>query len=1317
MKNRIQHYMIRQLSYHVFIIGFILSMSIQASAQTEFLKKYNSDGHHMGGGSVNLVNDKMTDQRQNGFVFALSPFNPTPGIMTNGSPAIFTTDLNGEFDGLMKQYLTDPFEAETKDVSILAMKAGTIDEGYFIYGDQTDGSHNYFIRTNTAGIVLWSNELQIELTGSWLDTDLENVLAIQLQDGNILVAGAIDHSTNTTTTAEYSHDLFVMKLDKNTGNIIWKNLIQSTAVTDGFMPRDVIETTPGQYYIVGGGPDSAIASEFEEFIMHIEDFGTSISADLRIFPFPGDVQLSSLLYESESSKLTVSGHRANGGVYNHIVSFRIGTDLSNFESMSGTLNAFSRYDAPVNIALNDAIYLNDRLNIYFYGDNTPIDYLSNGILVLGNDGSIINTKIGEEYPFTYGAQIYQTDDALYTTSLIRELGLPFFDHFRLNRWSTLGNTCIENPYNIVQSENGLSPYNGVPTIHPVSIEYIPLAVVDTTYIFTKEDLCLDCDSTAADVGPITTSTGDSSLCDIASILLYAPTGMGYSYQWFKDGILIVGAISSTITATEGGEYTVVITDEVGCSFELKIEITPGVDVSDIDGMIYCLSFSFPLPDYGDGGSWSGPAVIEAGGSYYFSPLSLGSYVLTYCDGLGCCADAIITVQSPEIEILDLTGVCEDDNSGSITATVDGGLYDWTLRLDGVFYDEELGVDIVTFSSLSAGDYELIVTDSEGCKSSYKFTITSGGWHKQTVNTTGTESANDVVTDAFGNVYVVGTFSNTTEIEGGGNPNILVDSDGAAEGMMYLAKYDDCGTLLWAAHATGTTLCSGEGLILDELNGMVYVAGDLKNTAVFHCAESAGDLCVSGYTETVSAPTSKSGYIAQYDMNTGCLYFANVYSDGDVQSTTSITINEGNGKIFVGGSYQLSSTSPKYLFVRKYQPGVASGVLNTLGDIRWAVYDNTSTNLEWNQINNMDYDENTNFLYAIGDFRGGISVLTSTINLSANYIDAFLLTLRDTDLGGSIDAVDVFNLRQGNGSPNGFMTGEGVAVDKATSALYLTGSFNEPITTAFSFSGINALGSFGPKSKSYMLSGHITNATPPWARHTFASPSTSGWVRGRDVTQKDGNVLFCNEFSGYGLSIAPGGGLGTSYGFIGDSTESRHIGVISYSQLGVRNWANVTESSSPYEADDHFVNAISIGVGGNSFMAGAFRNTMSYNFGTPYSGDLLLSGYYGGYNACVLRVKNSSGELKSATSENENESMNSFEFNLYPNPNNGIFKLEIDKSEELTEMSVLDMYGSVVFENTIRETTTDVSLTNLSKGIYFIKLVRGEITRVEKIVIQ
>lgn len=52
------------------------------------------------------------------------------------------------------------------------------------------------------------------------------------------------------------------------------------------------------------------------------------------------------------------------------------------------------------------------------------------------------------------------------------------------------------------------------------------------------------------------STGNTSLCNGGSVQLSAPSGTNYTYQWVRDSKDITGAISSSYTATQTGNYQV-----------------------------------------------------------------------------------------------------------------------------------------------------------------------------------------------------------------------------------------------------------------------------------------------------------------------------------------------------------------------------------------------------------------------------------------------------------------------------------------------------------------------------------------------------------------------------------------------------------------------------------------------------------------------------------------------------------------------------------------------------------------------------------------
>ena len=49
-----------------------------------------------------------------------------------------------------------------------------------------------------------------------------------------------------------------------------------------------------------------------------------------------------------------------------------------------------------------------------------------------------------------------------------------------------------------------------------------------------------------------------------NVILNAATAPGNTYQWKKDGVNIMGAISESYTATVSGTYTIGITNADGC---------------------------------------------------------------------------------------------------------------------------------------------------------------------------------------------------------------------------------------------------------------------------------------------------------------------------------------------------------------------------------------------------------------------------------------------------------------------------------------------------------------------------------------------------------------------------------------------------------------------------------------------------------------------------------------------------------------------------------------------------------------------------------
>ncbi|MBS1619826.1 MAG: T9SS type A sorting domain-containing protein, partial [Bacteroidetes bacterium] len=62
------------------------------------------------------------------------------------------------------------------------------------------------------------------------------------------------------------------------------------------------------------------------------------------------------------------------------------------------------------------------------------------------------------------------------------------------------------------------------------------------------------------------------------------TGSFSSYQWFLNGGQITGATSQSYTATQNGDYTVLVTNASGCSDTSAIYTLTGVGITEADAL-------------------------------------------------------------------------------------------------------------------------------------------------------------------------------------------------------------------------------------------------------------------------------------------------------------------------------------------------------------------------------------------------------------------------------------------------------------------------------------------------------------------------------------------------------------------------------------------------------------------------------------------------------------------------------------------------------------------------------------------------------------
>ena len=199
------------------------------------------------------------------------------------------------------------------------------------------------------------------------------------------------------------------------------------------------------------------------------------------------------------------------------------------------------------------------------------------------------------------------------------------------------------------------------------------------------------------------------------------TGTGgwgnYVYQWIRvsDGVTVGN--SATVNGLAPGDYQLVIVDRngTGCTVtspNVTIgsppEIVPTAVISDAfcngdaNGAIN-LSVTGGVGPYTY--SWSNGATSQD-----ISGLAAGTYTVTITDNAGCTDISSYTVGEPAVLTIspNVTNVaCFGDATGVIESNVSGG----TAPYNYVWSNGATSADI---SSLSAGTYDLTVTDDNGC---------------------------------------------------------------------------------------------------------------------------------------------------------------------------------------------------------------------------------------------------------------------------------------------------------------------------------------------------------------------------------------------------------------------------------------------------------------------------------------------------------------------------------------------------------------------------------------------------------------------------
>ncbi len=385
-----------------------------------------------------------------------------------------------------------------------------------------------------------------------------------------------------------------------------------------------------------------------------------------------------------------------------------------------------------------------------------------------------------------------------------------------------------------------------------------------------------------------------SNCDgdlIGGFTIIAQGGSGnYSYS--------SGSVTNTtglFTNLGAGTFDVSITDDNNCSIIANAGVSSG---SDIDATLG--SLTDPLCIGEDNGSVQ---VVASGGtgtlSYtidtntnttgFFDNLGEGNYIIEISDEADCLVTIGITINDPEeitVSLIDnQDATCDGGNNGIAQLQAEGGSGSFMYTVDSDTNSTGL------FNTLTAGSYNAIITDTNGCMQTFDFTIDgpdpiNGSISAQSdVSCFGGEDGSV----SFDSDLAVGVFLNGMELtatelntlEAGDYDFVLMTDDGCFETIPVTITGPDAIDIIVESQenvpcagldvgAIDIMATGGTGNFTYALNGSTNSSGNFQalSAGSFTIDVIDGNDCAASHDFTISEGTQLNLSIAESTPDTG-----------------------------------------------------------------------------------------------------------------------------------------------------------------------------------------------------------------------------------------------------------------------------------------------------------------------------------------------------------------------------------------------------------------------------------------------------------------